>query len=298
MSVVAAQFDETYPAFSWVDEFDLQCTVTQGASTLATVGASTTETDGFGLGASNQLPHQDLGDAIVSNSGGDITDATATLFTSGTYTDGIATQTVGNVPVVRLTLTLNSVLVTPPKIVFQTVDGMLSFGYEPAAATTKTVTGAPRAFPSSVFDFCTTLHWNGIFTTNAYDRRVEYIDANAATRRRSEFDETSFTTVTRNAASRWLVILRDVHERYLTARHATDTILADVASTSTDDTYSTLDRLIDADLAERDIYLALNNTTDYPVSLDWTSDPSTDSFASPGSAGRRFWTLRIPCVEQ
>ena len=296
MTIVSDEFDEKYPAFSWADSFLLTCTVREDKVAIATVGASSTTTDGLGIGG--DLPHQDLGDAIVAGSSGAITDATATLFTSGTYTDGVVTRTVGAVPVVRLTLTLASSTTDTVDIQFSTQDQRRSFGYE-ASSGTVVVFGSPRGggLGATVFDFCTTLHWNGVFTTSAYDRRTEWNDGNRSQRLRSEYDPATFTTVDRGARDTWLVILRDVHERYLTARHAADPLLAEVASTETEDTYSTLDRLVDADIAESDLYLVIDSSTSYQVSLDWRSDPTTETFAQPGAAGRRFWTLRIPAVE-
>jgi len=299
MTIVSDEFDEKYPAFSWVASYDLQCTLTEGGATIATVsGGTTSSTDGLGVGSGNELPHKDLGDAIVAGSSGAVSSAAATLFTSGTYTDGVVTRTVGAVPVVRLSLTLASSTTDPVKIVFNSAAQRRAFGYEDDASPTNTIGGSPRTLGgATVFDFCTTLHWNGIFTASAYDRRTEWNDGNRSQRLRSEYEASTFTTVDRGARDTWLVILRDVHERYLTARHAADPLLASTAGTETEDTYSTLDRLVDADIAEADLYLVIDSSTSYQVSLDWRSDPSTETFAQPGAAGRRFWTLRIPAVE-
>lgn len=299
MTIVSDEFDEKYPMFAWSSSYDLQCTLTEGGATIATVSGGTLAlTDGLGVGSGNELPHKDLGDAIVAGSSGAVSSAAATLFTSGTYTDGVVTRTVGAVPVVRLSLTLASSTTDPVKLVFNSAAQRRAFGYEDDAPTTNTIGGSPRTLGgATVFDFCTTLHWNGIFTTSAYDRRTEWNDGNRSQRLRSDYNASTFTTVDRGARDTWLVILRDVHERYLTARHAADPLLAEVASTETEDTYSTLDQLVDADIAESDLYLVIDSSTSYQVSLDWRSDPTTETFAQPGAAGRRFWTLRIPAVE-
>lgn len=302
MTVVSDEFDPGYPLWTWTSAVSALA----GSATITSASGQLSTTSGYsGTGwptdpsAVSGTLHKDLADALVSSSGGDIVSADVSYYSDGDYTEGLLDTSVQQVPRVRIRMTL-AAATSSLTLTFSGPGAAAMAAQTGVDGTTWTGAQVTLGGTSTQWDFVTDFHWGGMFSPRGYDRSAEYIDGISASRVWSAYDPQSYTTVERADRSRWLVIVRDMPERYISQRHAQDSILAAAANASASDTYGTLDRLRDADMSESAIHLVLNSSgsATYSVALDWQTDPGSDTYVSQSAIGRKFWNLRVPMVEQ
>lgn len=279
--------DPKYPAHTWQVDVsgDIDVTINGTAETITLAGS---DLWGFDPDSSSESAVTGLPGYIASRI------ATHSLVASATAT--IVTGTANAEPRYTISITGTVNLTSNPSIKIAEALSRQIGMHGTVSSGTITVTGT--FVPLSTSGSITSTGYNdGVWAPNRDAAYEEVRVARVARQVRSPTAPGSYTVVSLGSRDGRIVSHLNVDRRHVTNERAAQSLYATQAGTDPDDTYGTLERMIDAAVAGQTfrVYRAAGDYT--ACGLVWEDGLATDDLATAASVGGRRVNVAIPYVD-